>query len=217
MVDIWLTLGTMVADERLLELVTNATTAKPNYKRFGTVIAFGDPKAKVPDPDAKTIINKQGGVYLEEPTVALRNALFDFFNEKYPDFKVPISLYCAGMLCSTIDTGLDTGIPFLEAIKEQTMAYKKFSPKPQLRREFLMALGLVLIDFNARVMVKDNAYEPLFARLYLDATQTQIDVLKAIVKPLLEVGGDHILSGPRWGEGCLQVHEYYDKFPYAIG
>jgi hypothetical protein len=88
MMDLWLTMGTLLADPRLDAAIQ---AAGPDFKPMNVQVIWPD--------EAAARLPGGSGEFLDPPTTRVRDAIDGFFRTKYPSFQVPISLFCAARIC----------------------------------------------------------------------------------------------------------------------
>jgi hypothetical protein len=207
MIDFWLTMGTLVSDDRLWPAVT---AAGPDYGRIGLVRTWGDGLV-----DNIT----WGGEYLETPTKSVQAALHAFFKINYSDFQVPISAYCAGALCEMAGATYGGGrsLGDLLALHHTVLAGIISTHVASLDRGFMVVAGLVMFDRGVRAEVAMGNFPAITDLLYASLTSAQMLALQEFAIHLRDGSPDDDPErGSTWDYGCRQVLLYYDRFPRAF-
>jgi len=195
--DLWLTMGTLLADPRLDAAIQ---AAGPDFKPMNVQVIWPD--------EAAARFPGGSGEFLEAPTTAVRDAIDAFFRAKYPGFQVPISLFCAARVCQLYKIQ-----PFPASL---LAAYQSIDDqyRPRHSKEYLSALGMVLVDHNVRVVVSNmNLNVTLASRLFWTPSLNEEDALKDFADALTAPAANlDPLAGPAWDDGCREVYYFYGNF-----
>lgn len=197
MMDLWVTLGTLLADPRLDDAIQ---AAGPDFKPL---------RVEVKWPDETTARVSQGsGEFLDPATAKVRDAINQFFYAKYPCFRCTASLYCAARICRLYKLQ-----PFAATLKS-TFAAIDAKRRPRLSKEYLAMVGLCIVDNNVRVEIASgNLTAGLAQQFYWSPTPEEDAALQDLVAALQSPSAAFDpLGGPMWDQGCEEVFYFYGKF-----